>query len=220
MKDRCVLMQSFNTALRSHVIQEYKHYSQEQFLLQKGQYLSDSSLWRTLKNIKPTQKRAMAGLDNVTANWLKGFLLLEDIVSTLTDAKLKSAFLRQLEQSKWYLKIWYRLHCETFSNCDTHCISSALSNTKSESLQIEHNHLHNETCHQCALSMSTVEAITNLVTDVSSDEDERNELLYDVNTAKSNILEWMAHILRGVQQGKAKALAMNQLSHTKGPGGG
>ena len=54
------------------------------------------------------------------------------------------------------------------------------------------------------------------MTDVSSDEDERDELLYDVNMAKSNILEWMAHILRGVQQEKAKTLAMNQLSQTKG----
>ena len=107
----------------------------------------------------------MAGLDNITASGLKGFLLLEDTVSTLTDAKLKRAFLRQLEQSR-YLKIGYRLHCETFSNCDTHCISFALSNTESKSLQIEHNHLHNETYHQCALLMSTIEAITNLVTDV------------------------------------------------------
>ena len=79
----------------------------------------------------------MAGLDNIT---VKGFLLLEDILSTLTDTKLKRAFLRQLEQSKRYLKIGYRLHCETLSNCDTHCISFALSNTKSESLQIEHHH--------------------------------------------------------------------------------
>ena len=110
------------------------------------------------------------------------------------------------------MKIGYRLHCETFSNCDTHCINFALSSTKSESLQIEHNHLHNEKCHQCALLMSTIEAVTNLVTDVSSDEDERDELLYDVNIAKSNILEWMAHILRDVQQEKA----MNQLSQTKG----
>ena len=30
------------TAMRSHAIQEYKHYCQEQLLLQKGQYLSDS----------------------------------------------------------------------------------------------------------------------------------------------------------------------------------
>ena len=198
--DGQILPHAVVTAMRSHVIQEYKHYCQEQLLLQKGQYLPDFSLWRILINIKPSQKRAMAGLDNITANGLTGFLFSEDIVSTLTDAKLKRASLRQLEQSKRYLKIGYRLHCETFSNCDTHCTGFALRNTTSESLQIELNHLRNETGHQCALLMSTIEAITNLVTDVSSDEDERDELLYDVNIAKSNILEWMAHILKSVQQ--------------------
>ena len=134
--ERQMLPYAVITAMRSHVIQEYKHYCQEHLLLQKGQYLSDSCLWRILKNIKPSQKRAMAGLGNTTANGLEGFLLVEDIVSTLIDAKLKRAFLRQLEQSKRCLKIGYRLHCETFSNCDTHCISFALSNIKSESLHV------------------------------------------------------------------------------------
>ena len=56
--------------------------------------------WKILRNIKPSEKRAMTGLDNVTANGLKGFLLLEDVVTSLTDAKLRRALLRQLEQSK------------------------------------------------------------------------------------------------------------------------
>ena len=77
------------------------------------------------------EKRAMAGLDNVTANGLKGFLLLEDVVTSLTDAKVRRALLRQLEQSKRYLKIGYRMHCETLSSCETHCISFALSNKNS-----------------------------------------------------------------------------------------
>ena len=97
---------------------------------------------------------------------------------------------------------------------ETASSSAIVSNTKSESLQIEHNYLYNETFHQCALLMSTIEAITNLVTDILSDE--RDELLCDLNSAKSNILEWMTHILRGVQKEKAKILAMNQPSQTKG----
>ena len=57
---RQVLPHAVITTMRSHVIQEYKHYCQGQLLLQKGQYLSDSSLWRI---IKPSQKCAMARLD-------------------------------------------------------------------------------------------------------------------------------------------------------------
>ena len=114
----------------------------------------------------------MAGLDNVTANGLNCFLLLEDVVTSLTDAKLRRALLRQLEQSKRYLKIAYRMHCEILSTCETHCISFALCNKKFENLQLDHDQNHTKTCHQCALLLSTIEAIGNLVSDVSKDQDE------------------------------------------------
>ena len=158
----------------------------------------------------------MAGLDNVTSNSLKRFLLLVDVVTSLTDAKLRRALLRQLEQSQRYLKIGYRMHCETLSSCETHCISFALSNKKFENLQLDHDHNHTETCHQCALLLSTAEVIGNLVSDVSKDQDEKDELMYDVNMAKSDIFEWMAHIVRSVQQEKAKVHAIQLLSTTTG----
>ena len=158
----------------------------------------------------------MAGLDNVTANGLKGFILLEDVVTSLTGAKLRRALLRQLEQSKRYLKIGYRMHCEILSSCETHCISFALGNKKFENLQLDHDHNHTVTCHQCALLLSTIEAIGSIVLDVSKDQDEKDELMYNVNIAKSNIFEWMAHIVRSVQQEKAKVQAMQLLSATTG----
>ena len=96
------------------------------------------------------------------------------------------------------------MHCETLSSCETHCISFALSNKKFENLQLDHDHNHTETCYQCALLLSTIEAIGNLVSDVSKDQDEKDEFMYDVNMAKSNIFEWMAHIVRSVQQEKPK----------------
>lgn len=204
------------TAMRSHVIQDYKQHCTQKLSLSEDEFLSDSTLWKILRNIKPSQKRAMAGLDNVTANGLKGFLLLENVVTSLTDVKLRRALLRQLEQSKRYLKIGYRMHCEISSSCETHCISFALSNQAFENLQLDHRHIHTETCQQCALLLSTIEAVGNLVSDVSKDQDEENEIMYDVNMAKSSILEWMAHILRGVQQEKAKAHAMQSLSTTTG----
>ena len=79
------------------------------------------------------------------------------------------------------------MHCKILSSCATHCISFALSNKKFENLQFDHDHNHTETCHQCALLLSTIEAIGNLVSDVSKDQDEKDELMYDVNMAKSNI---------------------------------
>ena len=82
-----------------------------------------------------------------------------------------------------------------------------LANKKFENLQLDHDHSHTETCHQCVLLLSTIEVIGNLVSDVSKDQDKKDKLMYDVNMAKSNIFEWMAHIVKRVQQEKAKYMS-------------
>ena len=128
--EKQVLPHAVLTALRSHVVQDYKQHCKENLSFLEDEFLSDSILWKMLRNIKPSQKSAMAGLHNATANGLKGFLFLEDVVTSLTDAQLRRALLRQLEQSKQYLKIGYRMHCETLSSCETQCISFALSKQK------------------------------------------------------------------------------------------
>ena len=42
--------------------------------------LSESSLYRILKKLKPSQQKSLAGLDNITTNGLNGFSILADIV--------------------------------------------------------------------------------------------------------------------------------------------
>ena len=71
------------TAMRSNVVQDYKQHCKENLSPSEDEFLSDSTLWKILRNIKPNQKHAVVGLDDVTANGLKGFLLLEDVVSSL-----------------------------------------------------------------------------------------------------------------------------------------
>ena len=65
------------TAMKSHVIEEYiKRFCSD---LQMASPLSDFALWKILRAIKPSQHHAMAGLDNLTADGLKGFLILSDM---------------------------------------------------------------------------------------------------------------------------------------------
>ena len=42
--------------------------------------LSESSLCRILKELKPSQRKSLAGLDSTTADGLNGFSILADIV--------------------------------------------------------------------------------------------------------------------------------------------
>ena len=126
--------------------------------------------------------------------------------------------LRQLEQSKRYLKIRYGMHCETLSSCETQCISFALSIKKFENLHLDHDRNHTEIFHQCALFLSTIEAIANLVSDVSKDQDEKDELMYDVNMAKSNIFEWIAVLSEVCNRKRQKYMPCSyyQLQHDFG----
>ena len=89
--------------------------------------ISDTTLWSILNELKPSQQRALGGLDNVTAAGLKGFSMFGTILSQLPNytnkANCLSAF---LEKSKRYLKIEIAQHCQNQSNTTTHCMIYAL----------------------------------------------------------------------------------------------
>ena len=107
------------TAMKSHVIEEYQKFCSN---LQMASPLSDSARWKILRAIKPRQRHAMAGFDNLTADGLKGFLILSDTVRNICDDSKERKLLQQhLENEKWFLKIGYRTHCKDLSPI---CIAS------------------------------------------------------------------------------------------------
>ena len=56
----------------NHAISYYK-----KFCLGIGyEPISDSSCWRILKEINPSQRKALAGLDDITAGGMNGFTTL------------------------------------------------------------------------------------------------------------------------------------------------
>ena len=80
------------TAMKSHVTEWYKRFCSD---LQMALPLSDSACWKILKAIKPSQRHAMAGLDNLTADGLKGFLILSDTVKKICDDSKERKLLQQ-----------------------------------------------------------------------------------------------------------------------------
>ena len=62
--------------------------------------MSDTSLWRVLHSIKPSQRRALAGLDNVTAAGMNSFQVLINVAN-----KWKCpGIIKSFEKGKQYLK--------------------------------------------------------------------------------------------------------------------
>lgn len=75
-----LLPKSILTLSRNHTIQEYKHYcSNTNF-----EALSDSSLWKILKAVKPSQRHSLAGLDDTTKSGLDGFSTLHNILTQVS----------------------------------------------------------------------------------------------------------------------------------------
>ena len=94
--------------------------------------LSDSSLYRILKELKPSHRKSLSGLDDTTSDGLNGFDTFENIVVTYMGRR--KTVMDKLEQGKRYLKIGYPQHCSDHSPCPSHCISFALSDPKEHSL--------------------------------------------------------------------------------------
>ena len=196
------------TAMKSHVIEEYERFCSD---LQMALSLSDSALWKILRAIKPSQRHAMAGLENLTADGLKGFLILSGTVKKICDDSKERKLLQQhLEDGKRYLKIGYRMHCKDISPIDTHCIRFALLHSQGEDFKPHHDHEHQDVCEQCLSLFLTIEAVEKLAVAID-DIELRQELLYDIKLSRTYIIEWMCHVLRGVQQEKAKLCAISQL---------
>ena len=52
--EKQVLPDAVLTAMRSHVVQDYKKHCKENLSLSEDEFVSDSTLWKILRNIKPS----------------------------------------------------------------------------------------------------------------------------------------------------------------------
>ena len=167
--------------------------------------LSKTTLWKILKAIKPSQRRSLAGLDDVTAAAMNGFDFLQNTAKKLMLVKSVSD---NLERAKRYLKTSYQGHCGTDSLIRTHNTAFALSYPKEEpSLQVG-----DDVCSDCLNVVDVLQHFLDIVASPSADED----LRYDVGVAVNSILEYMKHQIRDQQQKQAKAYCFENITETCG----
>ena len=89
------------------------------------------------------------------------------------------------------------------------------THSEDEDVKPHHDHKHQDVCEQCLSLFLTIEAVEKLAVAVD-DIELRQELLYDIKLSGTYIIEWMCHVLRGVQQEKAKLYAISQLDPSCG----
>ena len=67
----------------------------------------DTSLWRVLHSIKPSQRKALAGLDHVTAAGMNGFQVLINVANKWKSPGIINFF----EKGQQYLKSNHLVRC-------------------------------------------------------------------------------------------------------------
>jgi hypothetical protein len=203
------------TMMKNHIFQLYHHHCIQTLY---DQPLSRSTVLRLLGVCKMQQKKTMCGLDSFSVDGNVGFDILENLVKDLQLNKNQEKNMLQLiHLSRNYLKFEYQQNVnEDETNCATHCRLFALSHPTDKNFKASCNHIaHSMACNKCNVLLGLLRQMKTLVADVPSTT-RKDEMISDLSTAKTDIMAWMFHIIRGVQQDKSKKFIMSQLNSNTG----
>lgn len=204
------------TVTRSTMISQYLESCQEE----QFEPLSQSTLYKILEVREASQRKSLQGLDNTAADGASGFQTVERILDELEKAGVSKLWCndarRALKDGKRYLKTNYRVHCkDDESTCPDHCRKFALSDGCDPDFQEKCSHLHSTICTDCEALKSVLGDIETKIASSSANlysKKHQEDLLYDFEQAKANIIHWKAHILRSVNQDSAKQDALKLLA--------
>ena len=125
---------------------------------------------------------------------------------------------RKLRDAKRHLKTDFRVHCQPHdSTCADHCRHFALSDPVETDFQQPCAHEHVLSCVDCQGMKNVLQEVRlgiegSTWTPCSSEQ--REDLLYDFDRAKSDILLWKAHVIRSINQEEAKQYALRSANDT------
>ncbi|XP_078696170.1 uncharacterized protein LOC144924634 [Branchiostoma floridae x Branchiostoma belcheri] len=200
----------------SRIIAQYNQYCMESGFVPMG----ERSLSRILSTCAASARKSLQGLDYFTSEGGKAFEELENVVDTLIDRGMPSAWGKEqkerLRASKRYLKGDYKVHVSGDSPVPDHCRVYALSDDADTAFQGSCNHDHDKLCGPCEDYKVTISSIKDAVATCQfpSDED-KDEVEFVMNKATEDIQAWKAHQLRAVNQDEARLDVMAELNEHK-----
>ncbi len=140
-------------------------------------------------------------------------LLLQSLrrcLTLLTNTDQTRQLLEEIDSAELYLKARFRMHCTNDDSCISHCIDHALSHPTDIELTSECNNIHDRYCKECCAITESIDLLKVMLAKLSSSH-ERDVAFWDVANCKQKIFEWKKHILRGVQQSKARSEKFREL---------
>jgi hypothetical protein len=213
--DEILIPHIVRTMMKNHVFQLYQRHCMQTSYVQP---LSRSTVFRLLGACKMREKKTMCGLDSFSVDGNVGFDTLQRLIKDLrVDSTEEKNLLQLIKLGRNYLKLEYGQNVsQDDTDCATHCRAFALSDPLEKNLKRSCNHLeHRMACLKCNSLLALLRRMEELMAAVPSSES-KDELELDLLTAKADILSWMFHIIRGVQQDKSKQFVMSQLNSKSG----
>ncbi|ESP02999.1 hypothetical protein LOTGIDRAFT_156957 [Lottia gigantea] len=188
------------TVIASRLIDLYKSYCQEIDFEPLGRTI----MYNILQVCAASKKVSLA------VEGTEGFSTLRQISKTLSELGLSTAWLDEITKSlastELYFKTDMKLNLSVSSQCISHCITYALS-------EQECDHEHTTSCSNCEKIHSVLEKIESGYSAAQlkfSYEGQKEELIYDFQNAKSAVLNYRAHIVRAINQERAKNDILNR----------
>jgi hypothetical protein len=206
------------TVTRSTMVAQYfKFCSDEEY-----QPLSRSTLFRILEVREASQRKSLQGLDNTASDGSMAFQTLTSIAEQLAQVGMDKSWvqniIRRLEKAKQYLKTDYKANCQASeSHCADHCRAFALSDPDAEDFQIKCKHQHLLICESCEELRTTLMELETAIKEHFQSlftHDHRETLVHDFKLAQEYVFKWKAHIVRSVNQEKAKQDALENLDES------
>ncbi|XP_063435730.1 uncharacterized protein LOC134716650 [Mytilus trossulus] len=160
--------------------------------------LGSLTLYKILNDCSASVRKCIEGLRYYVAEGGRSFLDLENIIEKLeiTDER-KKQMISCLLSGKSYLKSDFKVHIEAESNIADHCRLFALSEGEEQC-----GHSHTEICLQCRNLDEILNEISTIVQSVNWEN--KDAVLFQVESAVDSITDWKAHIMRSRNQEDAR----------------
>ncbi|KAK3731369.1 hypothetical protein QZH41_019552, partial [Actinostola sp. cb2023] len=186
------------------IVRQYSQYCEETGFTP----FSERTMLRVLSECSASVRKSLQGLDYFAAEGAQAFDNLIALVRQRSqlgsDKDWVTKTLDVLKTSKLYLKGDYKVHVTDYSHIAEHCLAFSLSDSNDVDYNQQCDHHHDAICERCQALAYTLMDIEKVVSESTLSENDRDEAIYLVQSAKLAIHSWQCHILRCVNQDKAR----------------
>lgn len=105
------------------------------------------------------------------------------------------------------------MHCNLDDSCRSHCINYALSHPKDKEFFSECKKNHDRNCAECLAIVDCIASLKLMLSNLPQSH-QKDVANWEIAKSDEKIMEWQRHILRGVQQSKARSEAFKDLGPT------